>query len=384
MRALKPKPLQAGDKSGAQTVDFLHSNQSTRGKLPKESRKRRRLNLKGDSYRETRDAGACAHCWIRHLKCESSIPCTRCVRATIPRELCCRTRVKELSNHGPGLAHKFIDCFRGSIERWDDAGEKKEVKFWHGLYSSFSVKVTRFTSRLDIIDLWWKNPTGWMKTRHTPFGICGDVDIDPTGLDAYVYAQIPFILDQVQAKDQDHGKIPGQYGPEVPPSPRGSGMWLRTMRTIYTYVEDHSKSQGMLRCALLLWAYTFLIYHALWQFTADENHGKLGMAQLALDSHDCETLTSFNDATPLPRLLLLQIHACMEARMHLLEKSLVSALHQSYLALFNAGNGPDRIAAYLTTWVYLSILEEIVWDAGRWKNLREVHFYGLHAFDFVD
>lgn len=376
LRALKPKPLRSRDEAKEeQAVGFLHSNQSTRGRLPKESRKRRRLNLEGDSYRETRSAGACARCWMRRVKCGYSIPCDGCVKAAIPSELCCRTRVKDLSNHRPGLAHKFIDCFQDCIIRWDDVGEKKEVKLWHGLHSSFTVKVRQFTPRRDITDLWWKNPTGWMKTRHTPFGICGPLDMDSKILDAYVYAQIPFILDQIQTKDQGHGTLPGQYAPGASPSPKGSIMWLRIMRSIYNYVEGEAESQGMLRCALLLWAYTFLIYHALWQFTADANHDKLGMVQLALENHDCETLTNFSDATPLPRLLLLQIHACMEARMHLLEKSLVSALNDSYLSVSKSVHGPDCMTAYLATWVYLSILEEIAWDAGRWNNLREVGSY---------
>lgn len=356
----------------------MHSTPSTHGKLPKESRKRRRLNLVGDSYRETRSLGACARCWLRRVKCGYADHCMQCIKAAIPPELCCRTRVKELSNHRPGLAHKFVDCFQGCIIRWDQVGEKKEVKLWHGLHSSFSVKVTQFTARQDIVDLWWKNPTGWMKTRHTPFGICGPLDIDSRTLDAYVYAQIPFILDRIQAKNQDHGPLPNQHAPEVSPSRRASDIWLRTMRAIYNYVEGESDIQGMLRGALLLWAYTFLIYHALWQFTADENHDKLGMAQLALENHDCETLTNFNDATPLPRLLLLQIHTCMEARMHLLEKSLVSALHSSYASVSRSAHNSDGLIAYLTTWVYLSVLEEIAWDAGRWNNLLEVRFCGSH------
>ena len=313
---------------------------------------------------------------MRRVKCGSSNPCERCDKdkVSIPSYLCCRTRVKDLLNHRPGLAHKFIECFQGYIVCWDGAEEKKDIKLWHGLHSSFSVKVTQFTSRHDIVDLWWKNPTGWMKTRHTPFGICGPVDVDIKweNLDEYIYAQIPFILDQVQAKHQDHGRFTGQSVPKVSPSPKGSDLWLRIMRSICNHVEGDFEGREILRCALLLWAYTFLIYHALWQFTADENHNKLGMAQLALDNHDCETLTNFSDATPLPRLLLLQIHACMEARMQVLEKSLVSALHHAYISLYKSAGAPDWMTAYFATWVYLSILEEIAWDAGRWNNLREV------------
>ena len=108
-------------------------------------------------------------------------------------------------------------------------------------------------------------------------------------------------------------------------------------------------------------------YVGLWQFRPSSNHDKLGMGNLGLHTKDTETLTPFEGTTPLPRLLSQQLHSCIEGRMGVLETSLLRDLHAAY-------KGPkyNWPVLYLSTWVYLSILEEIVWDAGRWEWLSQV------------
>ena len=352
-------------------INIIISTQSTQGMLPKEARKRRKINQEGDNYQQTRKVGVCARCWIRQVKCDSLDHCDRCANESIPRELCCRDRVKDLVNHRPGLASKFIDSYEDSIVRWTRNGQKKRVQLWHGLRSSFTFEVMEYTPQKEIKDLWWKSPSGWQKLVHTPFGIRNHLDIDPTAFDAYTFEQIPLLLNQIEERYKNHqNKFPNRV--DVSSNTKGGVMWLRTMRSVYAIVEETPSTQQMLRSALLLWAYTLLQYHALWQFTEDDNHDKLGMSQLALESHDCETLTRFSGATPPPILLRQQIHACTEVRMANIEKSLTMAVHDTYRKVGKSRPGADRVTLYLTTWVYLSVLEEIVWDAHRWKNLDSV------------
>ena len=373
LRPLISKDVQKdGCSTRKSTGDFLHSDQSTLGRLPKEPRKRRLLDQASDEYRETRKLSACVRCRLRRVKCGTAKPCVECVKAVVPLQLCSRTQIRELLNHRPGLAHEFIDSFEDCIIGWDEADQKKEIKVWHGLHSSLSVKVTQFSPRRPIVDLWWKNPTGWMKTHHTPFGIRNPLDVGSNALDTYVYSQIPFLLDKIEAKYKRRNTAPDQHGPEPSNVHRGSKIWLQTMRAIHDHIKHDSGCPKMLERALLLWAYTFMVYHALWQFTPEPNHNKLGMAQLSLRDHDCETLTEFNDATTLPRLLFIQLHKLMEIRMTLLEKSLVAELHNFYAPAPNPAHNSSWMSGYLATWVYLSILEEVVWDVGRWENLREV------------
>lgn len=376
-RAIKPKAIPS-----SAPLEFSISTQSTHGILPKEPRKRRRINLEGDSYRETRHLGSCARCWLRQIKCGHSDPCDQCVKQGISTELCCRTRVKDLINHRPGLATKFIDTYEGSIDHWDHDGEKKKVNLWYGLYSSFIFEVMEYTPRREITDLFWKSPSGWQKLVHTPFGIHSQLDIDPIALDAYTFEQIPLLLDQIERKIQDH-RDDAPSTTDVRSNFKGGVLWLRTMRSIHAILEETSSNRQMLRYALLLWAYTFLQYHALWQFTEDTNHDRLGMAQLALGTHDCETLTCFSGATPPPILLRQQIHACIEGRMGSLERSLTLALHKSYVSVSKSAPDADWVTLYLTTWIYLSTLEEIAWDAGRWKNLLNVSSGPLSTRGFV-
>lgn len=53
--------------------------------------------------------------------------------------------------------------------------------------------------------------------------------------------------------------------------------------------------------------------------------------------------------------------------MEVLENSILRDLHSAY-----KGPNYNWPILYLGTWVYLSILEEIVWDAGWWNWLSQV------------
>lgn len=106
---------------------------------------------------------------------------------------------------------------------------------------------------------------------------------------------------------------------------------------------------------------------------------KLGMSELILDNHDVETVTKFDGTVPLPRLLHQQIHACIEARMSLLDSSVLRGLQAQYTgfrkarAEASAEKGSEHaLSMYLTTWLYLSVLEELEWDAWRWNDLLDV------------
>ena len=360
---------------------FYHASMSTQGKLPKEPRKRRRMDLATDTYQATREIGACVRCRMHRVKCSNADPCNPCGVNQTFHELCCRTQVKDLSIHHPGLATKFVESCKHSIRHWNtDENQKKVVKLWHGLGSSFPVTVTEYTPRQEITDLFWKEPTGWQMLVHTSYGIQSVADVDSDALDSYMWSQIPHVLDQIQAKKTDCS--PSSLGPPEPPSSvsrSASKVWLHTMRTVYNYTNSHTNDNKVeiLRRTLLLWTYTFLQYHGLWQFTLEKNHDKLGMSQLGLTTKNCETLTPFEGTTPLPRLLAQQIHTCIEGRMNVLEKSLVKELQNAYILTFKSQPKYDWKIVYLTTWVYLAILEEIVWDAGRWNNLRQVGYLVL-------
>ncbi|KAL9611147.1 MAG: hypothetical protein Q9167_004200 [Letrouitia subvulpina] len=356
------------------TKEFYNASVFSQGRLPKEPHKRRRINQPGDSYRETRKKGSCAACWLRQVKCGDNEYCEKCATKGLPQELCCRTRVKDLSKSHPRLATKFIDSYRGSIRDWEtDEGTKKVVKLWHGLDLSFPVTVTKYTPRQEITDLFWKEPNGWQLLVHTSYGIQDADEIDTNALDAYTWAQFPHALDQIEAKKSDADGASQEVAWEnAPPEFKTPNqVWLHSMRTAYEHVDSLSgnNEEQMLRTALLLWTYTFLQYHGLWQFTLDDNYEKLGMSKLVSHTKNCETLTPFEGTTPLPRLLSQQIHTCIEGRMNVLEQSLVKDLHNTFLSTSRDKTKSNWRILYLTTWVYLSVLEEIVWDAGRWINL---------------
>lgn len=244
------------------------------------------------------------------------------------------------------------------------------VKLWHGLDLSFPVTVTEYTPRQEITDLFWKEPNGWQLLVHTSYGIEDADEIDTNALDAYIWAQFPHALNQIEAKKSDaNAEHAGRNAPLESRTP--NQVWLHSMRTAYEHVDRLSgNNEGqMLRTALLLWTYTFLQYHGLWQFTQDDNYEKLGMSKLFSHTKNCETLTPFEGTTPLPRLLSQQIHTCIEGRMDVLEQSLVKDLHNTFLSTSRDKTKSNWRVLYLTTLVYLSILEEIVWDAGRWINL---------------
>ncbi|KAL8742810.1 MAG: hypothetical protein Q9190_004763 [Brigantiaea leucoxantha] len=297
-RDIQPNPnlSQFKDQSGK---EFYHASISSKGRLPKEPRKRRRLDQPGDNYRES----------------------------------------------------------------WDmDQSHKKIVKLWHGLEISFPVTVTEYTPHQEITDLFWKNPNGWQLLPHTAYGIQDADEIDPSALDSYTLAQTPHVLDQIADKKSPFSE------------PLSTNqVWLHTMRTAYKHLEDHPDIEGteMLRTALLLWTYTFLQYHGLWQFTPDDNYGKLGMSQIVQHTKNNDTMKPFEGSVPLPRLLSQQIHTCIEGRMVVLEELLVKELNEAYRLTSRSQSKYDWKILYLTTWILLSILEEIVWDAGRWKKLSE-------------
>ena len=365
-RDIQPNPnlSQFKDQSGK---EFYHASISSKGRLPKEPRKRRRLDQPGDNYREVRQQGPCAPCWLRQVKCGTDEYCLRCAKSSLPRELCCRTRVKTLLGHHPRIATKFIDSCKGSIQSWDmDQSHKKIVKLWHGLEISFPVTVTEYTPHQEITDLFWKNPNGWQLLPHTAYGIQDADEIDPSALDSYTLAQPPHVLDQIADKKSPFSE------------PLSTNqVWLHTMRTAYKHLEDHPDIEGteMLRTALLLWTYTFLQYHGLWQFTPDDNYGKLGMSQIVQHTKNNDTMKPFEGSVPLPRLLSQQIHTCIEGRMVVLEELLVKELNEAYRLTSRSQSKYDWKILYLTTWILLSILEEIVWDAGRWKKLSEVRSF---------
>lgn len=244
------------------------------------------------------------------------------------------------------------------------------VKLWHGLDLSFPVTVTEYTPRQEITDLFWKEPNGWQLLVHTSYGIEDADEIDTNALDAYIWAQFPHALAQIEAKKSD-GNVEHAGRNAPPESKTPNQVWLRSMRTAYEHADSifGNSEEQMLRTALLLWTYTFLQYHGLWQFTEDDNYGKLGMSKLVSHTKNHETLTPFEGTTPLPRLLSQQIHTCIEGRMDVLEQSLVKDLHNTFLSTSRDKTKSNWRIVYLTTLVYLSILEEIVWDAGRWIDL---------------
>ena len=347
---------------------------STHGMLPKEERKRRKMDQEGDNYRAVRQRGTCPGCWMQKIKCNEVIPCRQCMSRGLG-DYCFRDRIRDLMTHHPKMATRFVDVYkdRGSIQSWDLTESSKTIELWHGLNdTSFHITVSKYIPREAIKDLFWKEPNGWQQLEHTPYGIRNEKkDLDPKALDDYVWGQVPHVLNQIDEKESNRTKALGDVALEKRASRPSHRIWLDTMRSIYNHLCDYPQSDAaeirLLRTSLILWTYTFLQYHGLWQFRPSPNQDNLGMGKLGLHSKDTETLTRFEGTIPLPRLLSQQLHSCIEGRMHVLETSLLRDMHAAY-----KGPNYNWPVLYLTTWVYLTVLEEIVWDAGRWSHLSQV------------
>ena len=233
----------------------------------------------------------------------------------------------------------------------------------HGFGDAFTIEIHEYVPNRPIIDAFWKEPSGWQKLEHRPFGIMHHSHIDAKALDKYVRSQVPRILYQL---DRAHF--------------RGSTIFTDTMQVIQDYLPTCvDPIGGILQDALTLWGYMHLQYHALWQFADGETDAdRLGMSELILYSHDVQTLTPFHGAVPLPRLLHQQIHACCEGRMKELDRSILKGLEKTYTDFrTRRKSAPDLVedsslGLYLATWLYLTILEELAWDAHRWINLLPV------------
>ena len=354
---------------------------STHGMLPKEERKRRKMDQEGDNYRAVRQRGSCPGCWMQKIKCNEVIPCRQCMSRGLG-DYCCRDRIRDIMTHHPKMATKFVDVYkdRGSIQSWDSTESSKAIELWHGLNdTSFQITVSKYIPREIIKDLFWKEPNGWQQLAHTPYGIRNEKkDLDPKALDDYVWGQVPHVLNQIDERESNRTKTLGDVALEELLSRPSHKLWLDTMRSIYNHLCGYSQSDAaeirLLRTSLILWTYTFLQYHGLWQFRPSPNDDTLGMGKLGLHSKDTETLTPFEGTVPLPRLLSQQLHSCIEGRMHVLETSLLRDMHAAY-----KGPNYNWPVLYLSTWVYLTVLEEIVWDTGRWNHLSQVrHFRALY------
>ncbi|KAL8784801.1 MAG: hypothetical protein Q9195_008881 [Heterodermia aff. obscurata] len=339
----RSRPDAAGSDPGSSTTTFYNASMLTQGMLPKEERKRRKMDQEGDNYRAVRQRGSCPGCWMQKIKCNE-------------------------------MATRFVDVYkeRGSIQSWDLSESPKVIELWHGLNdTSVQITVSKYIPREIIQDLFWKEPNGWQQLEHTPYGIRNEKkDLDPKALDDYVWGQVPYVLNQIDEKESNRTEALGNVALEERSSRPSHKVWLNTMRSIYNYLCDYLQSDvaeiRLLRTSLILWTYTFLQYHGLWQFRPAPNHDNLGMRKLGLHNKDTETLTPFEGTIPLPRLLSQQLHSCIEGRMHVLETSLIRDLHAAY-----RGPSYNWPVLYLSTWVYLTILEEIVWDAGRWNHLSQ-------------
>jgi hypothetical protein len=265
-----------------------------------------------------------------------------------------------------GLAETFVDAYTGSIHSWE-AKSRHPFKIWHGYGPMFTVHVTKYKPGTPIVDLFWKHSSGWQNLIHTPYGIENVLDLDPEALDKYSMSQIPSVLERLRGNEQAISEV-----------------FLDTIEEALSFVNERHlpRLTGLVRNALLLWLYAFQQYHGLWQMPVetdinDHPEHLLGMKQLVLYSHDVATLTRFHGTIPLPRLLHQQIHTCVENRMKLLDL-FVSRELEAELRRFRSCKRDDKdfksiaLALYLSSFIYLSMLEEVAWDAGRWEALLEV------------
>ncbi|KAG6356235.1 hypothetical protein INS49_015622 [Diaporthe citri] len=338
---------------------FVNTGPDAKGQVPRVVGKRGRLDKQQlQSFRKTRVCGPEAHC-------------TRCRKKALPQSLCCRDKVKDLKTYSEkGLAEVFLDRYSGCISYWKPETQRK-VKIWHGFGEPLQLTVEEYEPKVPVIDLFWKSPTGWQNLSHTRYGLKRMGGMSLAALDAYVYNLIPLVIDRLALS-------------ETP----GSPFFRRAMAAAFTFQNNckNAKIAGLLRNCLQLWAHAFLQYHGLWHVAPEgkDNDGfqdKLGMTQLVLHSHDVKTLTPFHGTIPLPRLLHQQIHTCAENSMKLLDGFIVEGLDSAFedFRSTTEGEEPDETALglYLATFVYLSVLEEVAWDAGRWEALLEAFAWPL-------
>ena len=359
---LAPKGLALADPTRAPIPDlFVYETFPCVASRPRAVYTKRKLHgTELEGYQVNRKAGSCSWCFLRKTKCPAGSHCPQCRKQKIPAELCCRTRLKDLGTYQQrGLARAFVDTYQESIHSWD--GTSFSIDIWHGFGHHITVTVHGYRPKKKIVDLFWKQPNGWQKLEHRPFGLNNTSDMKRNGLDSYVQGTIPMLLKQLRDRNT-----------------KSSAFFVSVMGISVAHSTQFSPSLNkILTNTLHLWGYTFLQYHALWRATDEgDSTSKLGMRQLVLHSHDVETLTPFDGTIPLPRLLHQQIHACIEGIMWLLNKTIVSELNRELTRFRSEVDQSQRLhhalGLYLSTWVYLSVLEEVQWDAGRWRNLLDV------------
>ncbi|KAI1342854.1 hypothetical protein F5Y15DRAFT_412531 [Xylariaceae sp. FL0016] len=347
---------------------FINLDLASRGRVSRVPGKRSTpLNPKQKrSYIATREAGgSCILCKYLKATCGNGIPCIKCFKDGIPRELCCRDKLRDLKIYqGKGLAKAWVDEYSGCIALWKP-GTRRTIKVWHGFGNPVSLAIHEYVPKVPVVDLWWKNPTGWQDLEHTAYGLQSTDDIPSNALDTYVYDQIPFLIDHLEKS-----AFPGP------------AIFRRTIASAFHYqrtCEIHEVSE-LLQWCLVLWSYTFFQYHVLWHMVSDSGdadadppNDKLGMTQLVLHSHDVNTLTRFSGTVPLPRLLHQQIHACCEGRVERLEQQILRKLESLFKRFRSPGKSTNTygwaMGLYFATFAYLSVLEEVAWDAGRWQAL---------------
>lgn len=167
------------------------------------------------------------------------------------------------------MATEFIDVYkkRNSIQSWDLTEFPKAIELWHGLSdTSFRITVTMYNPREAITDLFWKEPNGWQQLEHTHYGIRNEkTDLDSKALDEYVWAQVPYVLNQIEGKESNRTHDSAGEASDVRPARVPNKIWVKTMRTIYNYLNNDPQSDFLgirpLRTSLKLWTYTFLQYH---------------------------------------------------------------------------------------------------------------------------
>lgn len=239
------------------------------------------------------------------------------------------------------------------------------MRLWHGFGSCFDLVVHEYVPKQAIVDLFWKDPSGWQSLVHTPFGIMDISDVNSADLDRYSLAQIPFLHQHLRDREEPC-----------------SSTFQRTITEACLFQKKFPACRlaGLVRSSLLLWSYAFLQYHGLWRMDkttkkAGLGSDSLGMEELMLPSERVQRLTPFQGTIPLPRLLHQQIHACVEGRMHTLDAEILRDLQKELQRMgrkdFNEATS-DIVALYLASFLYLSVLEEMTWDATRWRGMLSV------------
>ncbi|KAI1079130.1 hypothetical protein F5B20DRAFT_545037 [Whalleya microplaca] len=358
----------AVDFSSGHEIKFINTSQAHEGTVPRSIGKRGRLNqTQLSSYRQTRQkGGSCIQCAFLKRHCGPETHCEYCRKKGIPAELCCRYKIRDLQTYSSqGLARMFIEKYHGSISAWKH--QKHKVNLWHGFGSPLALEVCQYQPNKDIIDIFWKNPTGWQNLAHTGYGLTSIEYISSATLDQYAFSKIPYVLKQLTSSGRAE-----------------SLLFVRTLEESLTFQATcpFKDLAALVNSCLQLWIFVFLQYHGILSIHTQGTSGSdleemsLGMAKLASDAHQGMVLgTPFAGTVPLPRLLDQQIHACIEGRMEALDKKVLAVIEGQFKALNSAAKLNDteyaKIATglYLAIFVYLSVLEEVAWDAARWESL---------------